>query len=79
MFYIVVTSANLVIVAFVLGYRFQSLQKRVEVVEEAIKQKIDKPIEAEEESPSSIIDPYDSVQTAIYEANKERERLNAIK
>lgn len=64
------------VLAFLLGYRFRDFQKRIEVVEQAVKQKIDKPKEVE--PPSLLIDPLDEVQTAIYEAEKMQKRLNGI-
>lgn len=63
------------IAAFYLGYNFRGLAKKVEVLEEAVKAKIDKPPIVEEPE-SLLIDPTDEVQTAIYEHNKEMERLN---
>lgn len=66
------------VLAFLFGYRFKQFSERLDIVEEVIKQKIDKPKEVEE-SPSQLIDPYDVVAEAIYEAEKERKRLDAIK
>lgn len=67
------------IAAFSLGYSFRGFAKRVKAVEVAIAQKIDEPIEVEEESPSDIIDPYDEVAEAKYEMAQEMKRLNQIK
>lgn len=66
------------IAAFFLGYNYRGLTKRVIEIEKTIAQKIDKPKEIED-SPSEIIDPYDSVQQALYEAKKQQDKLNAIK
>lgn len=63
--------------AFFLGYKFGDLTKKVKAVEQAVKQKLDKkPAKIQQEPVSSIIDPLDEIQTAIYERNKMMEKLN---
>lgn len=60
--------------AFLGGYYSKVVVRKVEHLEETIKSKADKP--TVEESKSQIIDPYDEVQTAIYEHEKMMKRLN---
>jgi hypothetical protein len=61
-------------IAFTGGYYSKVVVKRVEVLEETVKSKIDKPVI--EEPKSQVIDPYDEVQTAIYERDKLMKKLN---
>lgn len=63
------------ILAFGLGYFFSSLTGKIEQLEVQLQQKADKPEEIEK--PSELIDPYDEVQTALYEQKKMMDRLNA--
>lgn len=60
--------------AFTLGYKIGDLTKQVKTLQQAVKAKADKP--AKKEPVSEVIDPYDEVQTAIYERNKMMEKLN---
>ena len=62
-----------VIVAFALGYYIRKVTDRIESLEAQLKQKVDKP---EKEAPSQLVDPYDEVQTAIYERDKLMKKLN---
>lgn len=64
-----------VIATFLLGFHMREFKKRIEVVEKAIEAKVDKKPEPVE-PPSTLIDPTDEVQTAIYERDKLMERLN---
>lgn len=64
------------IVAFLLGRYLSNLNKRIVVLEEVVKSKVDKKPEPEEVPPSTLIDPLDEVQTAIYEHTKLMEELN---
>lgn len=64
-----------VIAAFVLGYDFRGLTKRVEQLEEVVKSKVDK-TPVIEEPQSTLIDPADPIQNAIYEHSKMMEKLN---
>lgn len=63
-----------VIVSFYLGYHFRILTQKIELIEEAVKTKVDKKVETE--TVSEVIDPLDPVQNAIYEHNKMMEELN---
>lgn len=65
------------VASFIFGYHYKNFTRRVEIVEEAVKKKIDKPVEIE--SPSMLIDVTDPIQEAIYQAKVEQEKLNAIK
>lgn len=65
------------IIAFRAGHAFRIVTNKVKEIEQEVKQKIDKPKEVE--STSELIDPTDEIQTAIYEAKKQQNRLNAIK
>lgn len=62
--------------AFSLGYGVKDIRKRVESLEENIKQKIDKP---KDEPESELIDPLDEVKEAQYQQQQEMKRLNGIK
>ena len=61
--------------AFYLGYHFRGLAKKIEVLEEAVKAKVDKkPVD---EGPQSIIiDELDEVQVAMAEHARMMEKLN---
>lgn len=61
------------IAVFWLGYKLGDIAKQVKAVEEAVKQKVDKPAEA---PTSEVIDPYDEVQTAIYEHDQLMKKMN---
>lgn len=63
------------IAIFFLGYHFKGIANRVEVLETAVKLKIDKPKQSEEPK-SEVIDPLDPVQTARYEQDKLMKKLN---
>lgn len=64
-----------VVASFGLGYLFQDLTKKIEAVQIAIKEKVDK--KPEQDAPQSqLIDVLDPVQTAMYEHEKEMKRLN---
>lgn len=62
-----------VVAVFLLGYKLGDITKHIKTVEEAVKQKVDRPAEV---PASEVIDPYDEVQTAMYEHDKLMERLN---
>lgn len=61
------------LLTFYAGYQFKRFKERVDIIEEAVKAKVDKP---KEEPESMLIDPTDDVQTAIYEHKKMMEKLN---
>lgn len=63
------------IVVFWLGYKLRDIVSKIEVVQEVLKEKVDKKPE-EPEPVSNLIDPTDEVQTAIYEHDKMMEKLN---
>jgi len=60
--------------SFTLGYKLGDLTKQIKSLQQAVKEKVDKPVK--EEPVSEIIDPYDPVQTALYEREKMMARLN---
>lgn len=62
------------VVVFLLGRYLGNISKRITQLEEVVKSKIDKPEEVEPES--TIIDPLDPVQEAMYEHKKMTEKLN---
>ena len=63
------------IASFYLGHYLKGLAKKIAVVEEAVKMKIDKP-PVVEDPPSTLIDPLDPVQEAIYEHEQLMKRMN---
>ena len=64
-----------VVMSFYAGYKLRDLTKKIEVLQEVVKEKIDKPKEPEEPK-SQVIDPLDPVQTAMYEHELLMKRLN---
>lgn len=60
---------------FTLGYKLGDITKKLTVVEQILKEKVDKKPEPEEPV-SNFIDPYDEVQTAIYERDKLMKKMN---
>lgn len=59
--------------SFLFGYYFRGLYSKIEVLEIAVKAKVDKP---KEESTSNLIDPLDEVQEAIYAQERLNKKLN---
>lgn len=64
------------VITTLLGYYSHALKEKVELLEEALKAKVDKKPSEPEQPRSEIIDPLDEVQTAIYEHKKMMKRLN---
>jgi len=64
-----------VVASFLLGYHVRNLSDRVQALEEVVKSKVDKPVEPEE-PPSSLVDPLDPIQTAIFEREQMMRKLN---
>lgn len=60
-------------VAFYLGYHFRTIDRKIEILEQEVKKKIDKPVEKPE---STLIDPLDPVKEAIYQAEQFNKKLN---
>lgn len=56
-----------------MGYHFRTVDRKIEVLEEEIKKKIDKP---KEEPKSLVVDPYDEVQNAQFELDQMNKKLN---
>lgn len=75
MLWIIPTWLASVFLAALYGYKLQNWVKKVEHLEQVIQTKVSKVPEAEEPK-SVMIDPYDEVQTAIYEHEKMMEKLN---
>jgi len=75
MLWLVPTWILSLIAIFFVGYHYRGLTKKIEYLEEVIKSKIDKKPEPEEPK-STIIDPLDEVQEAIYEHKRMMARLN---
>lgn len=63
------------IVVFILGYEWRSMKNTIAVLEQEVKNKMDKPA-PEPEPESTVIDPLDPIQNAIYEHNVMMEKLN---
>lgn len=63
------------VLAFMLGYWHRGIIKKIEVLEEAVKAKVDKQPEPEE-SVSQLIDPLDPIQEAIAERDRMLKELN---
>lgn len=63
------------IATFFAGYYYRDLKKRVERLEQVVKAKVDKPV-VPEEPKSTLIDPDDPVQTAVYEHEQMMKKLN---
>lgn len=66
------------IAVYCLGYYLHKLKDKVETLEEVIKSKVDKQPEPEEPI-STLIDPLDPIQTAIYERDKMFKKMNNLK
>jgi len=62
-----------IIASFCLGYYIRSLRSKIEALETTVKQKVDKP---PEEAQSTVIDPYNEVQTAQFELEQMNKKLN---
>lgn len=62
-----------IVASFYLGYKFGDLTKKVEAVQEILKEKIDKP---KEEPNSQLIDVLDPVQSARYEHEQMLKKMN---
>jgi hypothetical protein len=63
------------IFVFLLGYHFRGMAQKIETLEEAVKMKVDRKPEPVEPI-STLIDPTDPIQTAIYERDKMMKNLN---
>lgn len=64
------------LIAFALGYKLGDITKKLRAIKELLKEKADK-VQPEPEKPvSEVIDPYDEIQTAIYERDKLIKKLN---
>lgn len=75
MLYIIPAWLASLIAAYWLGYFIRGLTKRIEQLEKTIKNKADKQPEVEEPT-STVIDPYDEVQTAVFEHEQLMKKLN---
>lgn len=64
-----------VIAIFLLGRYIGNITKRIVVLEEVVKTKVSKQPVVEEPT-STVIDPLDEVQTALYEHDQLMKRLN---
>ncbi len=64
---------QLIIISFFMGYHISRFNKRIEVLEKTLKQKVDK---KPDDPVSEVIDPYDDIQTAKYEHDKLMKKLN---
>lgn len=62
-----------ILCAFGLGYFFRYLTTKIKVLEEQVREKIDKP---KEEATSTLVDPLDPVQEALYRQKKIMQGLN---
>lgn len=63
------------IATFWLGYGIRSLKHKIEVLEQRVDTKVNKPVKLEEPG-SEILDPEDEVQAAIWEHQQLMARLN---
>lgn len=63
------------VISFYAGYMLRDLTRKIEAVQEVLKEKIDKkPVEPDIKS--EIIDPYDEIQTARFERDQLMKRMN---
>lgn len=63
---------SLVMVFFV-GYHFRTIDNKIEILEEEVKKKIDRP---EEKPESLVVDVLDPIQEAQFELEQNQKRLN---
>lgn len=75
MLWIILAWTTSLIAIFLFGRYIGNIAKHITELEEVVKSKVDtKPVI--EEPSSEVIDPYDPVQTAIYEHSKMMEKIN---
>lgn len=65
-----------IVAAFMLGCRFEAVQKRLTLIEEALKSKVEKKPEPDPQK-SALFDPYSVAEQTRREHEKMMEELNA--
>lgn len=62
------------LIAFAGGYYFRNLYTKIEVLEQEVKKKIDKP---QEQPESTLVDVLDPIKEAQYELDQRQKELNS--
>lgn len=62
-----------IVASFLLGYSFGRMGQKIKALDMELKRKVDK---VDEEAKSLLVDPTDEIQTAIFEAEQMRKKLN---
>lgn len=75
MLWLILAWAVTLVAAYVLGYHVRGLAKKIEHLEQVIQSKVDKKPEPPEPV-STLIDPADPVQEAIWAREQELKRMN---